>query len=136
MQELIDMIRVATTPDATQEQKAAGVQACRTIVAALDCEPGKPLTLAPQTQTTSGISIDQVLEMMIARLSVMAKESDDGNAIAAPLSTAPAPTRVVPLRVPMATTSMLKAPVQPRNAAARSVPTRSTLTTLRRSTPG
>ncbi len=45
MQELIDVIRAAVTTDATNEQKAAGVQACRTIAAALDIEPGKPIVL-------------------------------------------------------------------------------------------
>ncbi|CAN5913086.1 hypothetical protein BH11MYX3_BH11MYX3_29270 [soil metagenome] len=79
MQELIDVIRAAVTTDATNEQKAAGVQACRTIAAALDVEPGKPIAL-PGTPSASPpaarLSIDQVLDMVIARLTMIANDHD------------------------------------------------------------
>jgi hypothetical protein len=75
MQELIEVIRAATTSGATTEQKAAGVQACHTIIAALATEPGKPLV--PPTPAASPLarpSFDQMLDMIIAKLSLIAKE--------------------------------------------------------------
>ena len=95
MQELIEAIRVAVASDASHDQKASGVQACRTILAALDTEPGKPIALpgisAPGS--ASRVSVDQVLDLMIGRLATMAAERD---AYAAP----PAP-EARGLRVPL-----------------------------------
>lgn len=78
MHDLIDIIRAAVVADATTEQKAAGVQACRTIAAALDTEPGKPLVLpgTPAPIATSRVSVDQVLDLMIARLTTIANERE------------------------------------------------------------
>ena len=54
MNELIESIRVAVATEASAEQKLAGAQACRTILAALDTEPGKPFLLPgmPMPATT------------------------------------------------------------------------------------
>lgn len=94
MQELIETIRVAVASDASPEQKATGAQACRTILTALASEPGKPLVLAgtPLPAPASRVSVDQMLDLMIARLTTIAAERD----------AAPAPT-VAPrgLRVPV-----------------------------------
>jgi len=78
MQELIEAIRVAVATDASPEQKATGVQACRTIVAALDTEPGKPIVLPgmPMPAATSRVSVDQIIDLMIARLTTIAAERD------------------------------------------------------------
>lgn len=78
MQELIEAIRVAVASDATTEQKATGVQACRTLVAALDTEPGKPIVLPGTAVPTpaSRVSVDQMLDLMIARLTTIAVERD------------------------------------------------------------
>ena len=78
MQELLEAIRVAVATDASPEQKATGVQACRTIVAALDTEPGKPIMLPgmPMPAATSRVSVDQVIDLMIARLTTIAAERD------------------------------------------------------------
>jgi hypothetical protein len=131
MQELIDVIRAAIATDATKDQKAAGVQACRTIAVALDTEPGRPLAIlgAPSVPATSRVSIDQMLDLMIARLGVIAKdreEREERPALAAPPATASTATPPVAsrgLRVPMATGSALKA--APRRAnTARPVPPR------------
>lgn len=46
MQNLIDLIKDAVADGASLEQKQAGAQACRTILAALDAEKGKPLAVA------------------------------------------------------------------------------------------
>lgn len=95
MDALIDIIRAAVASGASTEQKAAGVQACRTIATALDTEPGKTFVLAgaPQANPLSQLSIDQVLELAIAKLSSVATERD-----AAPT---PPPSR---LQIPMAIT--------------------------------
>ena len=102
MHDLIEIIRAAIAADATTEKKAAGVQACRTIAGALGAEPGKPLVLpgmSPPT-TTSRVSVDQVLDLMIGRLTTIANERDK----------APPPPKRAPagLRVPR--------PVAPRAA--------------------
>jgi hypothetical protein len=97
MDALIDIIRSAVASGASTDQKAAGVQACRTIAAALDTEPGKTFVLpsAPQPSPLSRLSIDQVLELAIAKLSSVATERD-----AAP-APQPIPSR---LQIPMAVT--------------------------------
>lgn len=103
MQELISIISAATTNGATTEQKAAGIQGCRTIIAALDTEPGKPILLpgAPLQSPLAGISIDQVIELLIAKLSVIANAGEAATAPPpAPVSTgfrvaAVAPPRLV-----------------------------------------
>lgn len=87
MQEMIEIIRAAVASDATSDQKAAGLQACRAIAAALDTEPGKPLVL-PGTPSNAPpaarLSLDQVLEMFIAKLTVIASERDKSPAQALP----------------------------------------------------
>jgi hypothetical protein len=116
MNELIEAIRTAVAEGATTEQKAVGVQACRTIAAALDTEPGRPLVLpgVSPVQTTSRVSIDQVLDLMIARLSLVAKESEHepkatqvqpGAVTAAPAVA----TQPRGFRVPVPPTSAIKA---------------------------
>jgi hypothetical protein len=74
MNELIEAIRVAVAGGATAEQKATGAQACRTIIAALGAEPGKPIVLpgAPKPHPLSTLSVDQALDLVIARLRTMA----------------------------------------------------------------
>ena len=114
MQELIETIRVAVASDATSEEKAAGASACRAILTALDTEPGKPLVFPGSTpvQAMPRVSIDQVLELMIGRLSVIVKDREENPALAAPASTA-IPPAVPRLRVPIATTSALTTAVRP-----------------------
>ncbi len=81
MQELIESIRAAVASGANTEQKAAGVTACRTILTALDTEPGKPLAPAlppivvpnaSPLQGLSKLSLDQMLDLLIARLTMVA----------------------------------------------------------------
>jgi hypothetical protein len=121
MQQLIDVIRAAIGTDATTEQKAAGVLACRTIATALDTEPGKPLAL-PGTAPTQGgprVSIDQVLDLVIARLSMMVTQHEHPQALpetTATTTTPPAvaqPINPVGLRVPLAPTNGLKVKARP-----------------------
>ena len=108
MQELIDVIRAAVIADATNEQKAAAVQACRTIAAALDVEPGKPIAL-PGTPSASPpaarLSLDQVLDLAIARLTMIANEHEK--------SPAPATQRQSALRIPVITAPVPRAASRP-----------------------
>lgn len=105
MDQLIDAIRAAMAPDATVEAKGIGVQACRTIIAALDTEPGKPLVM-PGTSASAPAArptLDQVLDMMVAKLTLIAAERDKNpapalpppNGLRVPVMRA-APPRVVP----------------------------------------
>jgi hypothetical protein len=93
MQEMIDTIRGAVTEGATAEQKAAGALACRTILAALEAEPGKAIAVAgaPTPGPLAGISADQALDLLIARLSAIAEKQPSA-------ATAP-PAKSAPLRI-------------------------------------
>jgi hypothetical protein len=106
MQELIESIRAAVASGANTEHKAAGVTACRTILTALDTEPGKPLApalppivvpSASPLQGLSKLSLDQMLDLLIARLSMVANAREANQ-----------PTRVVqnPPNPPAATASV------------------------------
>jgi hypothetical protein len=82
MSELIEAIRAAVAPGATAEQKAIGAQACRTILTAIGAEPGKPIVLpgAPKAHPLSGITVDQALDLVIARLTMIANSQDTATA--------------------------------------------------------
>ena len=112
MNELIEAIRTAVAEGATREQKANGVLACRTIATALDTEPGKPFTLpgVSPTPMTSRVSIDQVLDLAIARLSVLAKESEAAQPPTPTGSTAAPAKLVAPrgLQIPLAASGALR----------------------------
>ncbi len=121
MESLLEAVRAATANGASTDQKAAGVLACRTIIAALDTEPGKPIVL-PGTplasQPAARLSLDQVLDMMITKLTVIASEHDKSPAPALPPSNG--------LRVPVISAALPR--VVPRSAnrpgAGTKMPTR------------
>jgi hypothetical protein len=124
MQELIDVITAAIATDASSEQKTAGVQACRTIATALDTEPGKPLTLPNSVSAppTSRISLDQVLDLVIARLNVVATERERTHVPADPTAMPPPVSQSPPrgLQIPLAPTNALNR--ASRSATQRGVP--------------
>jgi hypothetical protein len=82
MTDMIEAIRAAVADGATAEQKAIGAQACRTILAALGAEPGKPIAVPgePQQHPLAGITLDQALAMIIARLTAIAEARDAATA--------------------------------------------------------
>ncbi|HWO25873.1 MAG TPA: hypothetical protein VNO30_44365 [Kofleriaceae bacterium] len=82
MTEMIEAIRAAVADGATPEQKANGAQACRTILAALGAEPGKPIVLpgVPQPHPLAGITADQALALLIARLTTIAEAKETATA--------------------------------------------------------
>ncbi len=92
MDEMIEAIRTAVADGATADQRAAGAVACRTILAALEAEAGKVLSLpgVPPPSPLAGIAPDQALDLLIARLSTIADKKAT--------STAPAP-KGGPLRI-------------------------------------
>lgn len=102
MESLLEIIRAAVANDATADQKAAGVQACRTILTALDAEPGKPLVPPIAVSAPTRPSLDQVLDMAIARLTMIANARDAATAPATPNVAAAARQLPTGLRVPAA----------------------------------
>jgi len=93
MQEMIEAIRAAVAEGATTEQKTSGALACRTLASALEAEIGKPIVLpgVPAPGPLAGISSDQALDLLIARLRTVAEGRDKDAATAA--AAAPAATR-------------------------------------------
>lgn len=73
MEEMIEAIRAAVADGATVEQKSIGAQACRTILTALEVEPGKAMVLAgtPPASPLAGIAPEQAIDLLIARLSAL-----------------------------------------------------------------
>lgn len=120
MQELIEKIRASVEPAATNEQKAAGAHACRTIAAALDGEPGKPLALPgqPTSQPRASLSFDQMLEMAIAKLTMMANERDK-NPPAPPATTTGLPVPVSRPTLPGVAPRPMKKPAPVKPGAVR-----------------
>ena len=75
MEKVIDAIRAAVVPDATPETRAAGVTACRAVLAALEGTPGQPHALPVPTNTIAsvigalrGVPLEQLLDVAIARV--------------------------------------------------------------------
>jgi hypothetical protein len=87
MNEMIEAIRAAVADGATAEQKAVGAQACRTILTALDAEPGKAIVLAgaPTPGPLAGIAPEQAMDLLIARLSALVPA--EGRAVPTPSPT-------------------------------------------------
>lgn len=110
MNHLIKDISTAVAADSTAEQKAAGALACRTILAALEAEAGKAIALAgaPAPGPLAGISPDQALDLLIARLSAIAEK------LSAPAAPSAKP-ETAPLRI-----AFVQPP--PRSAAGRRKP--------------
>lgn len=105
MHDLIESIRAAVADGATADQKAIGAQACRTILAAIDAQPGKPIVLpgVPQAHPLSRLSLDQVLDLAIARLTQIATARETQPA-------PPAPNAPRGVRIPMIPTVSPTAP--------------------------
>jgi hypothetical protein len=76
MDELFTTIRSAIATDASPEARAAGAQACRTILAALEGTPGQPLVTPPTPSSPmqavlaalSNTPPEQLLDLAIAKL--------------------------------------------------------------------
>lgn len=82
MDQLLDAIRAATQSGATDEAKAAGVNACRAVLAALEAKAGEPLAAPIAVSATppdiaalvaglKGVPVDQLLDLAIAKLRTM-----------------------------------------------------------------
>lgn len=53
MEQLLEAIRAATAPDATEHIKTAGANACRALLAALEAKQGEPLPARTPGPTAS-----------------------------------------------------------------------------------
>jgi hypothetical protein len=87
MDQLLESIRAAVSGGASPEQKAAGAQACRAILAALEAEAGKPIPVpgAPAASPLGAIDPTQALDLLIARLrAALPAEGGDSQGTAAP----------------------------------------------------
>ncbi len=83
MENLIESIKNALASEASDETRLAGVQACRTILVALEAEAGQPMPvpvppLAPTSSSLEtiaaglrGVPVDQLLDLAIAKLRTM-----------------------------------------------------------------
>lgn len=61
MEQLLEAIRAATAPDATEHIKTAGANACRALLAALEAKQGEPLPATnpvPSPAPSAAPSID------------------------------------------------------------------------------
>ena len=79
MEQLLETIQAATAADASPEARAAGAQACRELLAALEPQPtpapspGPPpaelkLPIAELAAAIRTVPLDQLLEISIAKL--------------------------------------------------------------------
>lgn len=79
METLLESIRAAIDPDASEQARAAGAHACRTILTALEAKPGEPMPASasdasPATQIAQmlgalkGVPAEQLLDLAITRL--------------------------------------------------------------------
>jgi hypothetical protein len=77
MDALLEAIRGSLQTDAPPEARAAGAQACRTILTALESTAGQPMTAAPTAPPTTvaavvgalrGVPPEQLLDLAIAKL--------------------------------------------------------------------
>jgi hypothetical protein len=77
MEPLLEAIRAATAPDATDDIKTAGANACRTLAAVLETKAGEPLAapIAPTATPAQNVinvlrtmQAEQLLDLAIARL--------------------------------------------------------------------
>lgn len=105
MEELLEAIRAATSSDATDEAKASGATACRTLLSALEAKPGEALAPPVPLPSTSapdigalvagirGVPVDQLLDLAIAKLRTMVQPAE-----AAPVRAFTVPLVAVPRR--------------------------------------
>jgi hypothetical protein len=100
IENLIETIRTAVADDATAEVRAAGANACRTVLAAL--EPASPtlpvsqassLPIAAIASAIRGTSPEQLADVLIAKLRALVPESEQAPAhkFHIPLVKVPAP---------------------------------------------
>lgn len=81
METLLEAIRTAIASDASEQARAAGANACRTILTALEAKPGEPMAVASAADASSpvaqianvlgalrGVPTEQLLDLAISRL--------------------------------------------------------------------
>lgn len=76
MDKLLESIHAAVAPDATDEARATGAEACRTLLMALDAKAGQPMSasvvdtspLMSAMSMLRGVPPDKLLDLAIAKL--------------------------------------------------------------------
>lgn len=77
METLLESIRAAIAADASEQTRATGAQACRTILTALEAKPGEPMPAPSSVSSTQiaqmlgalkGVPAEQLLDLAITRL--------------------------------------------------------------------
>ncbi|MCA9678091.1 MAG: hypothetical protein KC464_23900 [Myxococcales bacterium] len=86
----LETIRAAVAEGATAAQRQAGAAACRALYAALSPPPGVPLSVPHALPPR--VDVDQVLDVVIARLRSMVPDAT---------ATAAATGRTPPLQIPL-----------------------------------
>jgi hypothetical protein len=89
LHDLIDAIRAAIEPDAPATARAAGIDACRTILSALGAASGESLAAAPTSPSPiaavvarlRGVPPDQLLDLAIAKLRAALPAGADAPAV-------------------------------------------------------
>jgi hypothetical protein len=75
---LIASIRAAVTPSASAEARAAGANACRSILTVLEAKPGQPLAATPQrtSSTAQASPLATLLSQpgLLSKLAAMSRE--------------------------------------------------------------
>lgn len=99
MNPMIEPIERALAAEASSDTKQAGAAACRAILAALEAEPGEPIAVPgvpprPVSPLT-GLSTDQVFDVLIAKLRTMVDANGKSPTPGAPNNAGAA------LRIPM-----------------------------------
>lgn len=117
MDQMIDAIRAAVAEGATAEQKVSGAQACRTLLAALEAQLGRPIPFlgAPAPSPLTQLSPEQTLDLVIAKLRAVAERRED----AQPQATTP---QTPALRLPFVATPARPAPRSAPRGAVRKKP--------------
>lgn len=98
MEQLLNAIRAATAPGATDDIKGAGANACRALLAALEARAGEPFApVSPTSNPTPAIDATQV-QTGIRALGSMQPEQLLDLAIARLRAALPAGSDVAPTR--------------------------------------
>ena len=104
IESLIHSVRHGVAPEATEEARRDGANACRTLLAALDAKHGEALVPAPVLPAASNgvqaiVSLlrsappDQLLDLAIAKLRTLVPPAEQTTVRAFPI-------RIVPVRTP------------------------------------
>jgi hypothetical protein len=112
--ENLDVLRLALADDATAEQRAAGLEACRAILVALGSLGAVPAPantealVAPIAPARGQVDMSQVVDLLIARLAPLAQAKQAARSTATAAPTAVPVERAQRLNIPFVPITPLK----------------------------